>query len=170
MLRQFNRLGLPMSELITNTIRPAGQWTDASDTCQLNYDDRLLRRKVLKTTNCISFLVDLAQVQSVNHGDAFELNDGRFVQVIAADEELLEITGDNLVRLAWHIGNRHTPCQIENQRLVIQHDHVLRDMLAHLGAHVHEITAPFTPEGGAYGLGRTFGHSHGEAEHHHHHD
>jgi urease accessory protein len=64
------------------------------------------------------------------------------------------------VRLAWHIGNRHTPCQIEAHRLVIRADHVLADMLRGLGAEVTEATEAFTPEGGAYGLGRTMGHAH----------
>jgi urease accessory protein len=72
---------------------------------------------------------------------------------------VLVIRGD-LVRLAWHIGNRHTPCQIGADHLVIRADHVLADMLRGLGATVTETLAPFTPEGGAYGLGRTMGHAH----------
>ncbi|HCQ64977.1 MAG TPA: urease accessory protein UreE, partial [Rhodobacteraceae bacterium] len=76
-----------------------------------------------------------------------------------AAEDLLEIRGD-LTRLAWHIGNRHTPCQIEPARLLIQRDHVLHDMLVKLGAEVSEVVAPFMPEGGAYGHGRTHGHAH----------
>jgi len=80
--------------------------------------------------------------------------------VIAAKEDLLEITGDNLTRLAWHIGNRHTPCQIEPSRLLIQRDHVLRGMLEKLGASLRDINEPFTPEGGAYGHGRTHSHAH----------
>jgi len=131
----------------------------ASDTVTLTYDDRFLRRKVLTTARGKRFLVDLPHTTSLNHGDAFELSDGRIIEVIAADEALLEIRGD-LTRLAWHIGNRHTPCQIEPARLLIQHDHVIRDMLEKLGADMREITEPFTPEGGAYGHGRTHGHAH----------
>jgi len=126
----------------------------------LTYDDRFLRRKVLTTAQGERFLVDLPQTTSLNHGDAFELTDGRLIEVIAAEELLIEITGENLTRLAWHIGNRHTPCQIEPDRLLIQHDHVIRDMLAKLGATLRDISAPFTPEGGAYGHGRTHGHAH----------
>ena len=88
------------------------------------------------------------------------LADGREVEVVAAPEPLLEIRGRNLVRLAWHIGNRHTPCQVETDRLLIQPDHVIRDMLARLGAEIAERVEPFTPEGGAYGHGRTHSHAH----------
>ncbi|MCW8843077.1 MAG: urease accessory protein UreE, partial [Rhodobacteraceae bacterium] len=84
----------------------------------------------------------------------------RLIEVKAAEEDLFEIAGGDLTRLAWHIGNRHTPCQIEAGRLLIQRNHVMHDMLEKLGATITEITAPFTPEGGAYGHGRTHGHSH----------
>ncbi|OIQ39262.1 MAG: urease accessory protein UreE [Roseobacter sp. MedPE-SWde] len=129
------------------------------DEVTLTYDARFLRRKVLTTTGGTQFLVDLAQTSSVGQGDAFKLSDGRLIDVIPASETLLEVTGD-LPRLAWHIGNRHTPCQVEQDRLLIQADHVLRDMLQKLGATLREVEAPFTPEGGAYGHGRTHGHSH----------
>ena len=72
----------------------------------------------------------------------------------------MQVTGPDLVRLAWHIGNRHTPCQIEADRLLIQQNHVMWDMLALLGATVKDVSEPFTPEGGAYGHGRTHGHRH----------
>ena len=143
----------------TRTVRGHGAWSGAIDTVVLTYDDRFLRRKVLTSAGDTRFLVDLAHTTSVDHGDAFELEDGRLIAVSAAAEELLAITGD-LTRLAWHIGNRHMPCQIEADRLLIQRDHVIRDMLEKLGATIAEVTEPFTPEGGAYGHGRTHGHQH----------
>ncbi len=108
----------------------------------------------------VQFIVDLAQTSSLDHGDAVELPCGTRVGILAAPEALLEIKGQDLVRLAWHIGNRHTPCQIETERLLIQRDHVIQDMLAKLGAELREVTEPFTPEGGAYGHGRTHSHAH----------
>lgn len=126
----------------------------------LTYDERFLRRKVLVAETGERFLVDLAQTTSVNTDDAFVLSDGRKVLVRAAREPLLAVTGEDMVRLAWHIGNRHTPCQIEAGRLLIQRDHVMADMLSRLGARVTEVNEPFTPEGGAYGHGRTHGHDH----------
>lgn len=126
----------------------------------LTYEARFLRRRVLTADDGLQFLVDLPQTTSLNAGDALQLDDGRRIGIAAAPEALLQITGPDLIRLAWHIGNRHTPCQIGKDHLLIQTDHVLQDMLAKLGATVTAVTAPFTPEGGAYGHGRTHGHSH----------
>jgi urease accessory protein len=137
-----------------------GHWSDASDLCSLTYEDRFLRRKVLVTKAQERFLVDLEHTTSLDHGDGFQLSDGRIIAVEAAMEPLIEVRGPDLVQLAWHIGNRHTPCQIEADRLMIRQDHVMRDMLERLGATLRNTMAPFTPEGGAYGHGRTHGHGH----------
>ena len=142
------------------TVRHHGHWNGSIDHVALSYDERFLRRKVLTTAEGRAVLVDLSKTTSLDHGDALEMEDGSFVEVRAAQEELLEIRGGDLTRLAWHIGNRHTPCQFEGSKLVIQRNHVMQDMLHKLGASVTEISAPFTPEGGAYGNGRTLGHSH----------
>ena len=142
-----------------HTLHRAGHWSGACDLVTLTFEARFLRRRVLTTTNGDRFLVDLPQTTSLNHGDAFELTDGRLIEVVAAKEDLLEITGD-LTRLAWHIGNRHMPCQIEPTRLLIQRDHVIRDMLEKLGATLRDVSEQFTPEGGAYGHGRTHSHAH----------
>ena len=150
-----------MTELkATRGIKQAGTWADASDRVILTYDERFLRRKVLKTETGQNFLVDLQKTTSLDQGDAFDLGDHGVFEVIAADEPLLEVTSDDLPRIAWHIGNRHTPCQIETQRLLLQRDHVIADMLRRIGAQTREIVEPFTPEGGAYGHGRTHGHDH----------
>lgn len=132
----------------------------------LDYESRLLRRKRLRGEG-VEFLVDLPEVTSVNDGDAFALSDGRRVVMRAAPEAVLVIRGD-LARLAWHIGNRHTPCRIEHDCLIIRHDHVLEAMLRQLGAAIEHASLPFKPEGGAYGHGRTFGHSHDHSHDHHH--
>ncbi|MGC8202835.1 urease accessory protein UreE [Aliiroseovarius sp. PTFE2010] len=140
----------------------------AGDTLTLDYDARMLRRKRLTTDQGRSFLVDLPRTTSLDDGDALVLPGGGHITVRAAPEPLLEITGD-LPRLAWHIGNRHTPCEVNAGALRIRHDPVLRRMLEHLGAQITEITAPFRPEGGAYGHGRTMGHDHGPLHDHGHH-
>ena len=141
---------------------------EPSDRVVMTYDARLLRRKRLTTAGGMSFLADLSEAVSLGDGDAFVLEDGSLIAVEAAAEGLLSVTGDHLPRLAWHIGNRHTPCQIETDRLLIQRDHVLARMLAGLGAMVAEVEEPFTPEGGAYGHGRTMGHDHGHSHDHGH--
>ena len=127
---------------------------------ELDYEARFIRRKVLELTDGRSILVDLPQTTSLNHGGVLVLENGDEIAVLAAVEPLLEVTADDLVRVAWHVGNRHTPCQIEPKRLVIQRDHVIRDMLDKIGAQTREIAEPFTPEGGAYGHGRTHSHAH----------
>lgn len=134
---------------------------------KLDYDARFLRRKKLTTEAGWDFVVDLEHTTSLDHGDALETADARLIEVRAAPEEVLVITGDNLPRLAWHIGNRHTPCQIESDRLLIQNDPVIKHMLEHLDATIVEATEPFTPEGGAYGHGRTHSHEHGHSAHAH---
>lgn len=141
----------------------------AHDLVVLDYDARLIRRKRLETVQGLGFLVDLPQVTNLDDHWGFELEGGTCVQVLPAEEPLVEITGD-LPRLAWHVGNRHTPCQIEPGRLLIRRDHVIEAMLARLGATLRQVTEPFTPLGGAYGHGRTMGHSHGPEGAHHDHD
>lgn len=162
-----------MTQMIAQKTLPSGSWSKAADTCVLTYDERFLRRKVLKTTGGVDLLVDLAQATSLNHGDGIETSNGEIVEVRAAAEPLLAVSAADLPRIAWHIGNRHTPCQIEKDRLLIQRDHVMADMLARIGARVAEVVEPFTPEGGAYGHGRTHGHdhshSHGPETHQHSH-
>lgn len=129
----------------------------------LGYDERFLRRKRLMTAAERGVMIDLPETTSAEAGDCFELMDGRLIAVVAAAEPVLVIRGD-LPRLAWHIGNRHTPCQIEDDRLVIRDDHVLKAMLVQLGATVSHAMEPFSPEGGAYGHGRTMGHDHGPSQ------
>ncbi len=152
---------------LAQTVQRAGQWTEAADSVALDYDARFLRRKRLTTALGQPILVDLEKTTSLDHGDALILEDGRLIEVIAADEALYEVTGPDLVRLAWHVGNRHTPCQIAPDRLRIMADPVIGHMLEHLGATVTEVTGPFTPEGGAYGHGRTHSHEHVATAHEH---
>ncbi|QBX99771.1 urease accessory protein UreE [Rhodophyticola sp. CCM32] len=138
----------------------AGTWSGpAHDQLMLDYQSRFLRRKRLVTTSGAALMVDLAETVSFNHGDALETNLGRMIEICAAPESLLKVTGD-LTRLAWHIGNRHTPCQIAADHLLIRADHVMAEMLKVLGAGTTPVMAPFTPEGGAYGHGRTHAHAH----------
>ena len=124
-------------------------------TVTLGFDDRHRRRLRLATDDGRPFLLDLAQARALRDGDLLALDDGTLVQVRAAPEAILEISAADpgaLARLAWHLGNRHTPTQILPGLLRIRPDHVLEHLLTdHLGASVRPATAPFDPEGGAYG-------------------
>ena len=126
----------------------------------LEFEARFLRRKRMMTDCGTAFIVDLAETVSVDAGDAFVLDDDRQIIIQAAAEPVVEIRHEDLAKIAWHIGNRHTPCEIRQDCLVIRRDHVLEDLLIRLGAVLAKTEAPFNPEGGAYGVGRTHGHAH----------
>jgi urease accessory protein len=149
--------------------------TGAYDLVVLSYDERFLRRKRLETVHAEGFLVDLSETTSLSQGDALQLADGRLIEVIAAEEPILVVTGRPAAPGLAHRQPSH-PCQIEPDRLLIRQDHVLEAMLVQLGATVTRSSEPFSPEGGAYGHGRTMGHDHGHGHgrlHHHsahHHD
>ena len=144
------------------------RWTEApADTVVLDFDDRHRRRMAMTGTRGFEFLLDLENAVALRGGDALVLEDGRLIEVVAAAEPLLESRGrdpSHLVRLAWHLGNRHLPTQIMAKGLRIRRDHVIEAMVKGLGARVIEIEAPFDPEGGAYA-----GHAHADEDAAHHH-
>ena len=132
----------------------------AIDSITLAHDERRLRRKLLTGKNGTEVLVDFPNTITLDHQGALELADGRLIEILAASEILYAVTARdaaNLLRLAWHIGNRHTPAQLDTGRILIKRDHVLKTMLEGLGAHVTDVTEPFFAEHGAY-------HSHNHAE------
>jgi urease accessory protein len=147
-----------------------------ADSVVLTFEDRRRRRGTVTTLGGVEVLVDLADAPALAHGDALELEDGRLVEVVAEAEELLEVRGRDplhLMRLAWHLGNRHLETEIGPKWLRIRRDHVIADMLEGLGAKVTNIAGPFQPEGGAYaahapGSHGHEGHSHGHHGHGHH--
>src|ERR1700732_3546311 len=124
-----------------------------ADTVVLDFDDRHRRRMAMTGTRGLEFLLDLENATVLRGGDALVLEDGGLIEVVAAPEPLIEIRGidpHHLVRLAWHLGNRHLPTQIVPKGLRIRRDHVIEAMVKGLGARGTEIEAPFAPEGGAY--------------------
>jgi urease accessory protein len=154
-------------------------WKEAAaDTIVLGFDDRHRRRMAMTGTRGLEFLLDLENAVALRGGDALVLEDGRLIEVVAAPEPLAEIRGldpQHLVRVAWHLGNRHLPTQIMAKGLRIRRDHVIEAMVKGLGARVIEIEAPFDPEGGAYaggGHAHAVGdvHDHAGHDHDHHHD
>ena len=152
-------------------VRGQHRWTEApADTVVLDFDDRHRRRMAMTGTRGLAFLLDLENAVALRGGDALVLEDGRLIEVVAAPEPLLEIRGtdpQHLVRLGWHLGNRHLPTQIMAKGLRIRRDHVIEAMVKGLGARVIEIEAPFDPEGGAYAGG---GHAHAPDSNHAAHD
>lgn len=149
-------------------------------TLRLDHAARHLRRKLVTTDQGEKIMVDLPEPVLFADGDRLVLEDGRAIAIVAAEEQLYEVRPGPacpLRHLAWHLGNRHLPAQIDEDRILIQRDHVIRAMLEGLGASVREIVARFQPVHGAYHAhGHDHGHSHGHDhdhghEHHHqHHD
>ena len=145
---------------ICNSILHNTGLSSYKDFIELSYDERFLRRKKLTSYNGIEFLVDLKNTISLKKDDMFKLDSGLLINVRYKIEELLEIKGNNLMHLIWHIGNRHIPCQIEENRILIKNDKVIEKMILRLNGQTKVVLEAFDPEGGDYGIGRTHGHRH----------
>jgi urease accessory protein len=146
-------------------IKPAGNWDNAAaiDRVVLDAGDRNRRRIVLTGENGTQVLLDFAKPVSLRDGDGLVLDDGMIVLVAGEHEQLVEIsagTALDAVRLAWHLGNRHTDVQIVGSKIRIRRDHVLEDMLRGLGATLSPLDAAFDPEAAAPSHEHHHGHDH----------
>ena len=146
------------------------------DSVSLVHEGRHRRRIALRGEKGLEFLLDLDKATVLNDGDAVKLEDGSLVLIKAAPQTLLEVRAENPLRLlktAWHIGNRHTPCEITADALYLEDDHVLAEMIRGLGCSTTIVSRPFQPERGAYddhGHSHSHhGHSHGHAHDHYDH-
>jgi urease accessory protein len=172
-----------MSEILPRAtqVLPKGGWVErtAKHVVTLDFDDRFRRRRRYVAESGFAFLLDLEEARPLRDGDGLLLEAGGVILVRAAPEPLVEVrapTPERLMRLAWHLGNRHLPTEIQADRLLIRDDHVIVAMLQGLGAELRKVDAPFNPEGGAYGeQNRQPGHrhhhddhNHGDGHHHHH--
>lgn len=151
----------------------------AEDVVRLDHDRRTRRRMVFTTEAGRPILLDMPRPVRLRDGDGLRLEDSSLVRVEALPEALIEITAPDtpaLVRIAWHLGNRHLPTQLllegDGGRLRIREDHVIADMVAGLGGHCRAVLEPFDPEGGAYdgAPGGHAHHHHGDDDHDHGHD
>jgi urease accessory protein len=141
-----------------SNIRSAGNWnaTTAIDRVVLDAGERQRRRVVLTGENGTTFLLDLEKPAALRDGDGLVLDDGSIVAVAGQAEQLVEVrirAKADIVRLAWHIGNRHTDVQVIGEKLRIRRDGVLEDMLHGLGADLMPVEAPFDPISLAEGHG-----------------
>jgi urease accessory protein len=144
-------------------IKPAGHYAAAADRVVLDADDRQRRRAVLTGESGAAYLLDFAAPVTLRDGDGLVLDDGSIVKVAGQAESLIEIfmrRPADIVRIAWHIGNRHTDMQVVGDRLRIRRDHVLEDMLRGLGASVTPRDESFDPEV-VTPRGHPHGHDHG---------
>ena len=161
--------------------RPAGHWPkeQAAGSVTLDFDARHRRRIRLTVDQGEDVLLDLPKTVAMADGDGLQLDDGRWLKVQAAAELTVEVRHkdpNQLMRLAWHLGNRHLSTEIRNQVLRIRPDHVIEDMLHDFGADLVKVQGPFQPEGGAYGDHHShdehgqqsdpYGHLHQVGDHH----
>jgi urease accessory protein len=136
-----------------------------SDSVTLDHEHRHRRRIRLTSDGDLEFLLDLDKAAGLDDGDALKLEDGQLILVKAAPQRLIEIKAANplrLLRIAWHIGNRHTPAEITADAIYIEEDHVLAEMVRGQGCSVTPVTRPFRPERGAYDHGHAHSHPSGE--------
>lgn len=157
-------------KLHCDTVLPAATWPQhtATDSVLIDFDRRHRRRILLTTESGAELLLDLPQAVRLRHGDGLKLADGKIIRVVARPEPLAEIHAHDdatLVRIAWHLGNRHLPVQLLGDRIRIRTDHVIEQMVEGLGGHVERLEAPFDPEAGAYAGGHH--HHHDDDDHHH---
>jgi urease accessory protein len=145
-------------------VHPRGTWSldDAVDVVTLVYLDRHRRRIRLVGESGEAVLLDLPRAHHLADGDGLELEAGGYIRVRAAPEPVLEIkAGDraDLLRIAWHLGNRHLPLQIAGDGLRIRADPVIAGMVIDLGGRLTPLDAAFDPEAGAY-VGAPHNHDH----------
>jgi len=137
----------------------------ARDRVVLDADDRHRRRIVLTGEQGTRLLIDFAKPVALRDGDGLLLDDGTIVEIKGSAEQLIEIESPNAfeaVRLAWHLGNRHTDVQIVGNKIRMRRDHVLEDMLLGLGARLMPLEAAFDPEPASpHGHGHHHGREHG---------
>ncbi|HQS47420.1 MAG TPA: urease accessory protein UreE [Xanthobacteraceae bacterium] len=143
------------------------------DTIMLDHQARHRRRVAMTGAKGLDFLLDLEKATLLDHGDALKLEDGSLVRIEAAPEKLIEVkTGSplRLMKVGWHLGNRHVPTEITEDALYIAYDHVLVEMVRGLGASAAPVLRPFRPERGAYEAAEAHGHAHdhGHAQDHGH--
>ena len=154
---------------------PAGDWPKekAAGTLTLDFDARHRRRIRLTTDQGQDILLDLPKAVAMADGDGLQLDDGTWLEITAAGESLIEVRHEDrhqLLRLAWHLGNRHLPTEISEDALRIRPDHVIEEMLRGFGAGLEKIQEAFQPEGGAYSASHNHGHHHHHHDHDHHDD
>jgi urease accessory protein len=155
---------------------PAGQGLAAvllqrAAKVELDWDVRQKSRFATTDSQGRALGVFLPRGTVLRGGDVLVTDDGNLVKVVAAAQPVLRIThckthgtSFDLLRAAYHLGNRHVPIELQPDYLQIEPDHVLADMLRAMHLIVNAMEHSFEPENGAYASG---GHAHG---HHHDHD
>lgn len=120
----------------------------------LTFDARCKSRLLLRLDNGEQAALIVERGRLLRDGERVRIEDGREIEIVAAQECLLEAVGSDpllIAKAAYHLGNRHVAVQLLPDRLRFLADHVLSEMVTRLGLKVTTLVAPFDPEGGAYG-------------------
>lgn len=176
-----------VSKLIPQAQGLAAVLVRRAATVTLDWDVRQKSRFDAESSEGRRVGVFLPRGTVVRGGDVLVTQDGSLLRVVAAPQPVLRITACtdhhhghdhdpafDLMRAAYHLGNRHVPIELRPDHLKIEPDHVLADMLRAMHLNVAEVREPFEPEGGAYAAGHgghaghSHGHDHGHAHDHHH--
>ncbi len=169
---------LTVNKLIAQGQGLAAALLKRAGTVELDWDVRQKSRFDATDSAGRSLGVFLPRGTVVRGGDVLVAEDGSLVRVLAAPQQVLRITHCqahgtpfDLIRAAYHLGNRHVPIELKPDHLQIEPDHVLADMLRAMHLIVQPVEQPFEPENGAYATGgHGHGHSHTAAHHEHEHD
>jgi urease accessory protein len=164
---------LEISKLIPQGQGLAQVLLKRASTVELDWDLRQKSRFEATDSAGRQLGVFLRRGTVVRGGDVLVVQDGSMVKVIAAPQVVLKITpcsshgtSFDLIRAAYHLGNRHVPIELKPDHLKIEPDHVLAEMLRAMHLTVVEVNDPFEPESGAYAQGG-HGHGHGHSSHSH---
>ena len=133
------------------------------DTISLDFDSRFKRKIKLVSDNGYEFFLSLDKAAELPANGTLILKSKKKIRVLAAKEALMRIETENtidLMKAIWHIGNRHLNCDISDTTVILREDKVIAEMLEKLNCKVAYFQGCFTPLSGAYGVGRTFTHSH----------
>ena len=144
-------------------------------TVELDWDVRQKSRFDATDSQGRTLGVFLPRGQVVRGGDVLVAEDGSLIVVKAAAQAVLEVracaehgTPLDLLRAAYHLGNRHVTLEVQADHLKLEPDHVLADMLRQRHLIVSETQSAFEPEGGAYAATDAHGHGHDHGHDHSH--
>jgi urease accessory protein len=164
--------GMLRKQLILTQRLPADATEEVTATLALTAEDRVRSRHHFESEGR-SFSLQLPRGTVLYHHDLLKAESGEVVQIIAKPEPVLTVTAKTpleLLRAAYHLGNRHVALEVTENFLRLLPDSVLRSMLEQLGVQITEEILPFQPETGAYGHrhGYENGHDHSHSHDHHH--
>lgn len=160
----------PAPMLVLTHCFSAGEDRPADFTLSLTADERTRSRHYFETSSGQGLYLRLPRGTVLNQGDVLRSDDGQtLVQILAKPEPVMTATAKtaiDLLRAAYHLGNRHVPLEVKETYLRFAPDPVLQSMLQQMGLQVIEEVLPFSPEAGAYGHSTLQEHSHPHSHSH----